>query len=214
MSTIRNKQNLPKALPKFTNISRYWDAGWDAVVAKILPGEFYVTLGNEGVSTVLGSCISACVRDISLNIGGMNHFMLPSNREPMPEANGKVDISAANRYGNFAMESLINEILNHGGKRRNLEVKVVGGGRILEKMTNIGQMNINFIYTYLKNEELKVASEDVGDIFPRKVLYFPATGRLLVKRLRSLHSNTIADRENSYIKKIENEKVGGDIELF
>ncbi len=207
------KVDLPAPLPSFRGINRYWDNEREIVVAKILPGEYYVTVMDEGVATVLGSCISACVRDRNLNIGGMNHFMLPANRE-QSLGDTRIDISASNRYGNYAMESLINDILKNGGKRVNLEIKIVGGGRILEKMTNIGLMNIDFVKHYIQDEALNLVGEDVGDIYPRKVLYFPSTGRLLVKRLRSLHNNSIIERESSYSKVLESSKIGGDVELF
>jgi len=207
------KAGLPQPLAKFRDINRYWDNDREIVVAKILPGEYYVTVQNEGVSTVLGSCVSACIRDRNLNIGGMNHFMLPEDRGS-GEITQNVNLSASNRYGNYAMESLINDILKNGGKRSSLEVKIVGGGRILEKMTNIGSMNINFVKSYILEEGLSLVSEDVGDIFPRKVIYFPSSGKLLVKRLRSLHNNTIIERETSYSKSLAATKIGGDVELF
>jgi len=112
------------------------------------------------------------------------------------------------------MEHLINAILKNGGQRQNLEIKLFGGGRILEHMTNIGENNINFARDYLQTEGLKVVSEDVGEVYPRMVVYFPATGKVRVKRLRSLHNNIIAEEENRYISIVESKPVGGDIELF
>ena len=202
----------PLALPGFEHIRRSWNNTFDAYAARILPGEYYVTVNDEGVYTTLGSCISACIRDRVSGIGGMNHFMLPASAD----ADGwkSTSLSAATRYGNFAMEHLINNILKNGGKRQNLEVKLFGGGRILKNMTDVGMRNIAFVRDYLVTEGLKVAVEDVGDIFPRMVVYFPASGRVRVKRLRSLHNNTIAEEENRYLKTVENKAVCGDIELF
>ena len=123
-------------------------------------------------------------------------------------------LSAATRYGNFAMEHLINVILKHGGQRHNLEVKLFGGGRILANMTDVGMRNIIFARDYLATEGLRVIAEDVGDIYPRMVVYFPATGKVRVKRLRSLHNNVIVEEETRYLSAIESKPVGGEIELF
>lgn len=112
------------------------------------------------------------------------------------------------------MEHMINEILKNGGRRENLEIKVFGGGRILATMTDIGMRNIEFVHEYIKTEGLKLISEDVGDRFPRKVMYFPYTGKARVKRLKALHNNTIIEREISYLNDIDTKPVEGDIELF
>ena len=205
-------QSLPPALPGFAGITRYWDEVHGMYAAKLLPGEFYVTAERETIVTVLGSCVSACVRDPVFGIGGMNHFMLPiSQGEGSWEAKG---LGASTRYGSYAMEQLINEILKHGGSRRNLELKLTGGGRILAQMTDVGQKNIAFVEDYVKTECLNVLSRDLGDIYPRKVYYTPATGKMLVKKLRSLHNDTIVERESRYRHQIEAAPVQGAVELF
>ncbi len=133
------------ALPRFEHVMRYWDKDHGCYAARVLPGEYYVTRHPEGICTVLGSCVSACIRDERLNIGGMNHFMLP-----LDGSNGgsswSAAASAATRYGNVAMERLINEILKLGGRREDLEIKLVGGGRVLSEMANdVGARNIEFV---------------------------------------------------------------------
>ncbi|MDK9723506.1 MAG: chemoreceptor glutamine deamidase CheD [Sterolibacteriaceae bacterium MAG5] len=203
----------PPVLAGFEHVKRGWHAKHGAYAARILPGEYYVTRSDEGIYTTLGSCISACIRDRVSGIGGMNHFMLPAT----DKAAGKLTASgldAAARYGNFAMEHLINDILRNGGSRANLEVKIFGGGRILAKMTDVGLRNIEFARDYIATEGLTLLAEDVGDIYPRMVLYFPASGRARVKRLRSLHNNVIAAQEMNYVDSIAAKPVGGDIELF
>lgn len=205
---------MPLVLPGFEHVKRGWNATHECYAARILPGEYYVTKNDESVYTTLGSCISACIRDRVLGIGGMNHFMLPATELSEADAWKAASLSASTRYGNYAMEHLINEILRNGGKRENLEVKVFGGGRILANMTDVGLRNISFVRDYLKTEGLKVVSEDVGDVFPRMVIYFPASGRVRVKRLRSLHNNTIANQEKSYIDTIKAKPISGDVELF
>jgi chemotaxis protein CheD len=202
----------PLVLPGFEHVRRSWNNTYEAYAARLLPGEYYVTINDEGVYTTLGSCISACIRDRVSGVGGMNHFMLPASAD----ADGwkSTSLSAATRYGNFAMEHLINVILKNGGKRQNLEVKLFGGGRILANMTDVGMRNINFARDYIQTEGLKVVAEDVGDVYPRMVVYFPATGKVRVKRLRSLHNNTIVEEEIRYISTVESKPVSGDIELF
>jgi len=205
---------LPLALPGFEHIRRAWHDAHEACAARLLPGEYYVTKNDEGVYTTLGSCISACIRDRVSGIGGMNHFMLPASAAADRDSWKSTSLSEATRYGNFAMEHLINDILKNGGQKQNLEVKLFGGGRIMANMTDIGMRNITFVHDYIKTEGLRAVSEDVGDVFPRMVVYFPATGKVRVKRLRSLHTNTIAAQESQYLESIKEKPVSGDIELF
>jgi chemotaxis protein CheD len=201
-------------LPGFKNINRYWDKMNSCYAAKILPGEYYVTIHDELITTVLGSCVSACIRDKVFGIGGMNHFMLPANKGEEVSSFGGAGEST--RYGNFAMEQMINDILKNGGHRKNLEIKVFGGGKVLKNMStlDIGQKNIDFILQYIKDESLKLTADDLGDVYPRKVIFFPTTGKVRVKKLRSMHNNTIIERETSYSKTITQAPSSGDIELF
>jgi len=203
-----------RCLRGFSHINRYWDKLHQIHAAKILPGEYYVTLHDEAIVTVLGSCISACIRDRVFGIGGMNHFMLP-------DSEGKLDKritagSEATRYGNFAMEKLINDILKHGGRRENLEIKIFGGGQIIKDMhtLDIGQRNIEFVKDYIRTEGLSLLVDETGDVYPRKVYFFPASGKVRVKKLKSMHNNTVVERESKYRHRIIKEPVKGDIELF
>ncbi|RKZ92813.1 MAG: chemoreceptor glutamine deamidase CheD [Candidatus Parabeggiatoa sp. nov. 1] len=201
---------LPRALPGYRHIKRYWDHRNNHCIAKILPGEYYVTRHDEILMTVVGSCVAACIRDSISGIGGMNHFMLPHVSIDRWE---HTSVSAANRYGSFAMEHLINDILKHGGQRQNLEVKLFGGGRIMRNMANIGQKNIDFVKKYVQAEGLTLLAEDLGDIYPRKILFFPANGRVRVKKLRAIEQ-MILQRENAYRRNLENQPIAGDVELF
>jgi len=213
MSTSTYRENNPPlTLPGFVHISRYWDKQNEIYSAKILPGQYYVTNNNESIVTVLGSCISACIRDTKAGIGGMNHFMLPITEEEFSGRN--VRLSGAARYGNYAMEMLINDILKNGGDRNNLEVKIFGGGKIIANMTDVGERNIEFAASYLRSEGLNPIASDIGNVFPRKVYYFPQTGKVRVKRLRSLHNNTIIEREKNYMNDINTKPVSGEIDLF
>ena len=205
---------MPLPLPGFEHVRRSWNSQFESYAARILPGEFYVTKNKEGVATTLGSCISACIRDKVLGIGGMNHFMLPATEFSDLASLKASSLSDVTRFGNYAMEHLINEIMRNGGRRQNLEVKVFGGGRIISGMSDVGLANITFVRDYLDMEGLSVVAEDVGDIYPRMVIFFPATGVARVKRLRSLHNNVIIDEERRYIDSIKKQPVSGDIELF
>jgi chemotaxis protein CheD len=212
MSSVyeENNRELRAALPGFEHIKRYWDKNLNGVVAKILPGEYYVTNTDEYVTTVLGSCISACIRDATFGVGGMNHFMLPVR----DEQELSVDVSAAERYGNYAMEHLINAILKAGGRRENLEVKIFGGGRILAHMTDVGRRNIAFVRDYIHTEGLQLVASDVGNVYPRKVIYHPASGKVRLKKLRSLQDTAIVERETSYLEDLREKPVEGEVDLF
>ena len=207
-------KKMEKCLRGFHDINRYWDKTHETFAAKILPGEYYVTANDEAIVAVLGSCVSACIRDKVFGIGGMNHFMLPINRGA---SHAEVAaMSNAGRYGNFAMEKMINDILKNGGTRENLEVKIFGGGRVLKNMQSldIGNGNINFVRDYIETEHLKLVGEDVGDVFPRKVMYFPLTGKVKVKKLRQMHNRTIIERETDYMSKLDVKPAESEVELF
>ncbi|HHJ13781.1 MAG TPA: chemoreceptor glutamine deamidase CheD [Gammaproteobacteria bacterium] len=205
-----NAQQQPPVLSGFGHIRRYWDRTHAIYAAKILPGEFYVTCHDEAIVTSLGSCVSACIRDRIFAIGGMNHFMLP-------EAGGQQavhagDLSESARYGSYAMEQLINEILKAGGRRENLEVKLVGGGHVIASMGgDIGDKNARFAREYIQREGLTLVGEDLGGEWPRRVVYFPATGKVRVKKLRSAE---VAAQERAYQERIRHQHIDGDVELF
>jgi chemotaxis protein CheD len=202
------------ALPQFEHITRYWDSEHAVFAARLMPGEYYVTRHTEMIATVLGSCVSACIRDARLGYGGMNHFMLPLDGSRGQSVWGSA-ASAATRYGNVAMERLINDILKLGGKRENLEIKLVGGGCVLADMTtDIGARNIEFVREYVAAEGFKVMGEDLGDVFARRVLYFPETGRIRVRKLSSGRDETLAARERQYQQQLDTKPVEGDVELF
>lgn len=204
----------PTVIPGFEHINRYWDKTHDSFAAKILPGEYYVTTHNEMVTTVLGSCVSACVRDRRMGVGGMNHFMLPLSEGKGGWQGAADPVSSATRYGNYAMEHMINDILTHGGRKANLEAKIFGGGRIMQNLSDVGMRNIEFVRDYLSVEGIPLVSEDVGDIYPRKVVFFPSSGKALVKRIKHLHNDTVVRRESVYADEIAHQPIQSDVELF
>ncbi|HEY8023007.1 MAG TPA: chemoreceptor glutamine deamidase CheD [Burkholderiaceae bacterium] len=192
-----------------TNV--YYDRTFDRDAAKILPGEYYFTAKDMLIVTVLGSCVAACIRDRITGVGGMNHFMLP-------DGGGDADspVSASMRYGTYAMEILINDLLKAGARRENLEAKVFGGGNVLRGFIaiNVGERNAQFVRDYLKAENIRITAEDLNDVHPRKVYFFPRTGKVLVKKLKQMNNNTLVNREQDYASRLQTNKVGGDVELF
>jgi len=181
------------------------DLGRDAI--KVLPGEFQVTAEDLVLVTLLGSCVSACMRDPVAGVGGINHFMLPETEA----AN-----SSSARYGAYAMEVLINELLKLGARRERLEAKVFGGGNVIRGMTvaNVGARNAEFALRYLEQEGIPVLSQDLGGSDARKLGYFPRSGRLLLKHLPI--AATVADLavESAYGRSLQREQPSGDVELF
>lgn len=209
-----DKGSLPKPLPGFDNVRRYRDPSSGNVIAKLLPGDFYVTREDEVLDTVLGSCVSACIRNPKTSAGGMNHFMLPHPRNGESGDTWGGVASSATRYGSASMEQLINRILSCGGTRADLEVKIFGGARVLAATTDVGQHNVQFVRQFLKQEGLKVVSEDVGNITPRHVQYFPSSGKVRVKHLANSQSAKLISQEVSYSKVLDKQPVSGEIDLF
>lgn len=183
-----------------------------SVVTTIHQGDCHVS-DSETVtfSTVLGSCISACVRDKVTGHGGMNHFLLA---EQSGSARDKYGASA--RYGAFAMEQLINSVLSQGsGDKSNLEIKVFGGGNINSALNDVGSKNIEFVRTFLRAEGYRMAGEDMGGTFARRVMFKPKSGRIIVKRLdSSTGANVVRDEIAFAGRKPVVAPVEDDIELF
>ena len=189
--------------------NRYYDRNFQVDASKILPGEYFVTEAGMLLVTVLGSCVAACIRDADSGIGGMNHFMLSDD-------GGRETVGGSARYGTYAMEVLINHLLKMGARRNRLEAKVFGGGAVLASLasSNVGAKNAEFVLEYLKTEKIPVVAKDLLDSYPRKVYYFPHTGKVLVKKLHRVHNETLFSRERDYKDRLAGSKVEGDVELF
>lgn len=189
----------------------YYDRYFGCDAAKILPGEYFFTKKPMLIVTVLGSCVAACIRDRVTKIGGMNHFMLPDGNGEGPSAS-----SASMRYGAYAMEVLINELLKAGARRENLEAKVFGGGNVLRGFTamNVGERNAEFVLDFLHNEQIRIVAEDLNDVYPRKVYYFPETGKVLVKKLKQLNNYTLVRREQDYATRLQTNAAGSDVDVY
>ena len=189
---------------------RFFDAATAVWMMKVFPGEFYMTKEtNEVLVTVLGSCVSACIRDPVVGVGGMNHFMLPQHGSG---AWGN-DLKST-RFGNFAMEKLINELIKAGCVRERMEIKVFGGGNVTDSSNAVGSENAEFVRAYLKAEGLKCAASDLGGTLPRRIHYYPSTGRV-VRRLLGISERYSIDREeHDYGGRLQQQQPAGEIELF
>lgn len=178
---------------------------YDAV--KVLPGEYFVSSEDVMIMTVLGSCIAACIWDGKARAGGMNHFMLPDGDSA--EGSG--------RYGSYAMELLINQLLKAGARRESMQAKIFGGAQVMAGFTslNVGERNTKFVLDYLATERIPIVSQDVLDIHPRKVCFFPTSGKALVKRLAHAHPEILAVEERrGNAALVAKSTSGGSIDLF
>ena len=186
----------------------YFDPHFQYNAVKVLPGEYFVASENLAIVTVLGSCIAACLWDTRMQVGGMNHFMLPDSESS--ESSG--------RYGSYAMELLINEMLKLGARRESMQAKIFGGGQVMHNFTtmNVGERNTEFVKQYLHTERIPLVSEDVLDIYPRKVVYFPATGKAMVKRLAHAHPDSMVAQEvqRGNAAAVARATAGGSVDLF
>ena len=200
------------ALQEDVSTTLYYDRTFERDAAKISPGEYYFTNKDMVIVTVLGSCVSACIRDTTTGIGGMNHFMLPDGAKSDQDN----PVSESMRYGTYAMEVLINQLIRNGAKRENLEAKVFGGGNVLRSFTtnNVGDRNAEFVKKYLKDEGIRITGEDLLDIYPRKVYYFPKTGKVLVKKIKQLNNYSLVKREAAYSSQLQTNNVSGEVDLF
>ena len=182
----------------------YWDAHIRSDAVKVLPGEYFVHETDILITTTMGSCIAACLWDRERRVGGMNHFMLP-------EGSGD-----SGRYGSFAMELLINELMKRGASRLTLEAKVFGGGAVIAGMSslNVGERNTRFVIDYLQTERIPIVSRDVMDIYPRKVCFLPHSGKAMVKRLAPTYTDALIAQDRAAAQKAGPASNGGSVDLF
>ncbi|WP_457330167.1 chemoreceptor glutamine deamidase CheD [Rhizobacter sp. P5_C2] len=183
----------------------FYDAHFKNDAVKILPGEYFVHDEDMLIMTTLGSCIAACLWDRNAKVGGMNHFMLPD---------GAGD---SGRYGSYAMELLINEMMKRGANRMTMEAKVFGGGQVISGMNtmNVGERNTSFVIEYLKTERIPIVSKDVLDIYPRKVCFLPGSGKAMVKRLAPAHPEALVQQDRIAAQKaLPAATGGGSVDLF
>ncbi len=202
-------QRLKAAARSLGEASFFWyETSFRNVAVKVLPGEYFVATEDLLIMTTLGSCIAACLWDRNARIGGLNHFMLPDD-----SAGG----GGNGRYGSYAMELLINEMMKRGASRSSLEAKVFGGGQVIAGMDtlNVGARNTAFVMEYLKTERIAVVGKDVLDIYPRKVCFLPVSGKAMVKRLQPTQADELVARERAASSRaVPVAAGGGSVDLF
>ena len=196
-----------KALPRKPGEASffYHDAYFKTAAVKLMAGEYFVHDDDIVVMTTLGSCIATCLWDRETRVGGMNHFMLPGGD------------ASSGRYGSYAMELLINEMMKRGARRATLEAKVFGGGQVIEGMDtmNIGERNTAFAVDYLKTERIPIVSRDVQGVYARKVCFLPATGKAMVKRLVPHNRDALAARDSAEAQRAARASTdSGSVDLF
>jgi chemotaxis protein CheD len=202
LHTLRTRARKPGEASFF-----FFDHHFQSDAVKVLPGEYFVTNEDIVIMTVLGSCIAACLWDSRAGVGGMNHFMLPEGDSS----------DASGRYGSYAMELLINEMLKLGARRESMQAKVFGGGQVMAGFTtmNVGERNTRFVLDYLHTERISVLSKDVLDIYPRKVVFFPTTGKAMVKKLAHSHPESLETTERKgNAAALAKRTAGGSVDLF
>jgi chemotaxis protein CheD len=209
-SALRRSDGLSDEGFEVVGGRRFFDSTNAVWVVKVFPGEFYVTRkADEVLLTVLGSCVSACIRDPLAGVGGMNHFMLPHHHS----GSWGDDLKSA-RFGNFAMEKLINELIKAGCSRERMEVKVFGGGNVIESTSAVGSGNAEFVLRYLEAEGLSCAAQDLGGTLPRRIQYFPGTGRVVRRLLGANDRYAVGREENDYENRLLKQQPAGEIQLF
>lgn len=209
-ATLPRETPAPIGADQSVATRKFFDTASQTWMVKVFPGEYFVTSKpDEVLVTVLGSCVSACIRDPRAGIGGMNHFMLPHSKA----GNWAGDMQST-RFGNFAMEKLINELLKAGCSRNSLEIKVFGGGNVTDTQNAIGTDNSDFILRYLEAEGLRITAQDLRGQLPRRIHYTPATGKVIRRLLGTGESSAVAREEKDYVSRLSQRSTGGEIQLF
>jgi chemotaxis protein CheD len=170
----------------------------------IEPGEYFTSKDKIIISTLLGSCVSACLWDPVHKIAGMNHFLLSSRRY---KKNTPVCVSEAGRYGVHAMELVINDMLQLGASRKYLNAKVFGGGNVLNGSVSdsnffcVGDVNVRFIKEFLDTEKIPIISSDLGGDNGRIVRFDTNTYNVFVRKIRKTDAIPIENRDRNFWKK-------------
>lgn len=186
-------------------MNRHYNYKFEKDMVVIGPGERFTTKDDIMISTVLGSCVAVTCFDTKLHVGGINHFMLPGDDLD------SYSMGITGRYGIHAMELLFEDMRNLGCVMENIEIKVFGGGAVLklngEGSNSVPKNNINFTFRILKEKyKLPVAASDVGGEFGRKILFFPQSGKVMVKLLNRSIISPVLRQEMQIIKELRSDQ--------
>ncbi len=191
----------------------YFDKNFDVHMVPIAAGYYAWSKDRHlALSTTLGSCVSVCVCDTHIGVGGMNHFLLPD----IPKTQSKNPLDRSERYGEAAIEILLNALYSHGACKNDLTVKIFGGGKVISGVSNdVGKRNVEFARQFFRTERIRITSEDSGGTTGRKVIFYPATGRALVRPvITSTDLTSLAENERKTYEDLRHQKLEGDVELF
>jgi chemotaxis protein CheD len=210
-SSLNDRRSTRGADDYYGGAKRYFDKITNVMTVKLFSGDCYISREpNEMLVTILGSCVAACIRDTVLGVGGMNHFLLPG----VESSGGGGVLDGSTRYGVNAMEQLINGILKQGGRKERMEVKIFGGGNVIKNNTKIGSRNAEFVRNFLYKEGLSIAAEDLEGNLPRRLHYYPTTGKVMLRHLRRAEDNRVVEEEKKFESTLRSKPVDGDIEMF
>ena len=190
-------------------MNSYFDNHFNKKIITIYPGEFYTSNDNEMISTVLGSCISIALFDSEKKIGGLNHFMLAKDTsiEDDRESNRLMG-----KFGEYAMELLLKDVLQKGAKLENLQAKVFGGSNVFnlpaKTGAQVGEVNIKFAFDYLKQKKIPVVTSNTGGTAPRKIFFDPISSKVYLKYIQNRNVDAqLESKEEAYLSEINLKEV-------
>lgn len=175
--------------------SRYLPLEFRARAVTVMPGECKYSADGAVFTTLLGSCVSLCLTDPVAGAGGMNHFMLPG------DCDSENLISRSARYGGYAMEFLINEVLKLGAVKERLQAKLFGGANFILDVPSVGEKNIEFARFYLASERIPIISSDLGGGCARRIYFSARDGRVMLKRLKG-NARRLVERERLFSSRV------------
>jgi len=193
-------------------MNRYHDLHFNRDIITIYPGEFCTTRGPELISTVLGSCVSIALFDAQNGIGGVNHFMLAKDTK---ENNSRAYESLMGKFGEYAVDLLLEDMAKKGAKYKSLTAKIFGGSNVFDLPpctgSQVGDVNIQFEFEYLARKNIPVISSDTGGVSPRKIFFDPHSSKVWLKRINAdYNDNTfIISQEQKYLLQLSQEFLRG-----
>jgi chemotaxis protein CheD len=190
----------------------YYDESLGLHIVSVMAGHCNWTSSEDvAFSTMLGSCLSVCAYDSDAGVGGMNHFLLPESHQ-----DEDIKFSDSFRYGSAAIESLLNSLYAHGAAKNGLKIKIFGGANVLKNASrDIGEKNVKFTKNFFQRENLRIETEDLGGNVGRRIVFHPASGKVLLKTIGDSQEITqISKNEKKILERVSRNREESDIELF